>query len=297
VNVPGYVADFVNLVFVPAGLALIMFRMGLTLTLADFRRLATAPGMVLATLGGQLIAMPLLALAVIWAFRLPPPMAIGLFALAISPAGTTSNALTFLGRGNVALAVMVTALSSFITVFTIPVLLGWALPRFLGEGEAPQLSVSGTILQLVKITVIPIATGMVVRRVAPVAAARLAVWLRPVALIVLLGIIVFSLLANFELVVANLLQAGIAILVLNVAAMGVGLLIGRTIRATGRDAMTIAIEIGVHNATLATFLTLSVLHRLDLAIVPTIYGLIMVANAGLLIRWFNRQGSRSIAEP
>lgn len=296
-NVPGYVADFVNLVFVPAGLALIMFSMGLTLTLADFRRLATAPGMVLATLGGQLIAMPLLALAVIWAFRLPPPMAIGLFALAISPAGTTSNALTFLGRGNVALAVMVTALSSFITVFTIPVLLGWALPRFLGEGEAPQLSVSGTILQLVKITVIPIATGMVVRRVAPVAAARLAVWLRPVALIVLLGIIVFSLLANFELVVANLLQAGIAILVLNVAAMGVGLLIGRTIRATGRDAMTIAIEIGVHNATLATFLTLSVLHRLDLAIVPTIYGLIMVANAGLLIRWFNRQGSRSIAEP
>jgi BASS family bile acid:Na+ symporter len=274
-----------------------MFSMGLTLTLADFRRLATAPGMVLATLGGQLIAMPLLALAVIWAFRLPPPMAIGLFALAISPAGTTSNALTFLGRGNVALAVMVTALSSFITVFTIPVLLGWALPRFLGEGEAPQLSVSGTILQLVKITVIPIATGMVVRRVAPVAAARLAVWLRPVALIVLLGIIVFSLLANFELVVANLLQAGIAILVLNVAAMGVGLLIGRTIRATGRDAMTIAIEIGVHNATLATFLTLSVLHRLDLAIVPTIYGLIMVANAGLLIRWFNRQGSRSIAEP
>jgi BASS family bile acid:Na+ symporter len=297
VNVPGYVADFVNLVFVPAGLALIIFSMGLTLTLADFRRLATAPGMVLATLGGQLIAMPLLALAVIWAFRLPPPMAIGLFALAISPAGTTSNALTFLGRGNVALAVMVTALSSFITVFTIPVLLGWALPRFLGEGEAPQLSVSGTILQLVKITVIPIATGMVVRRVAPVAAARLAVWLRPVALIVLLGIIVFSLLANFELVVANLLQAGIAILVLNVAAMGVGLLIGRTIRATGRDAMTIAIEIGVHNATLATFLTLSVLHRLDLAIVPTIYGLIMVANAGLLIRWFNRQGSRSIAEP
>jgi BASS family bile acid:Na+ symporter len=98
-------------------------------------------------------------------------------------------------------------------------------------------------------------------------------------------------LANFDLVLANLLQAGPATWVLNVAAMGTGLLIGRAIRATGRDAMTIAIEVGVHNATLATFLTLSVLHRLDLAIVPTIYGLMMVANAGLLIRWFNRQGS------
>jgi bile acid:Na+ symporter, BASS family len=77
--------------------------------------------------------------------------------------------------------------------------------------------------------------------------------------------------------------------VLNAAAMGVGLLIGRAIQADRRNAMTIAIEIGVHNATLATFLTLSLLKRLDLAIVPTIYGFVMVANAGLLIRWFNRK--------
>jgi bile acid:Na+ symporter, BASS family len=288
-SLPAGVADFVNLAFVPAGLALIMFSMGLTLTIADFRRVATAPVPVLATLGGQLLAMPLLALAVIALFRLPPPMAIGLFVLAISPAGTTSNALTFLGRGNVALAVMVTALSSLVTVFTIPLLLSWALPRFLGEGEAPPLSVSHTVLQLVKMTVVPIAVGMVVRRFVPAAAARLTVWLRPVSLIVLLGIIAFSLLVNYPLVIANLVHAGPATWVLNAAAMGVGLLIGRAIQADRRNAMTIAIEIGVHNATLATFLTLSLLKRLDLAIVPTIYGFVMVANAGLLIRWFNRK--------
>ncbi len=287
-SLPASVVDFVNLAFVPAGLALIMFSMGLTLALADFRRVATAPVPVLATLGGQLIAMPLLALAAIALFRLPPPMAVGLFVLAISPAGTTSNALTFLGRGNVALAVMVTALSSLITVFTIPLLLSWALPRFLSEADAPVLSVSRTILQLVKMTVVPIAFGMIVHRLAPAIAARLAVWLRPVSLIVLLGIIVFSLLVNYQLVMANLVRAGPATWVLNAAAMGVGLLIGRAIRVGQRDAMTIAIEIGVHNATLAIFLTLSVLHRLDLAIVPTIYGFVMVANAGLLIRWFNR---------
>lgn len=288
-NLPAGVADFVNLAFVPAGLALIMFSMGLTLTLADFRRLVTAPGPVLATLGGQLIAMPILALAVIALFQLPPAMAIGLFVLAIAPAGTTSNALTFLGRGNVALAVMVTALSSLVTVFTIPLLLSWALPRFLGEGEAPTLSVSNTVLQLVKMTVVPIAIGMVVNRLAPAAATRLSVWLRPVSLIVLLGIITFSLLVNYQLVIASLLHAGPAAWVLNAAAMGVGLLIGRAIRVGRRDAMTLAIEIGVQNATLATFLTLSVLGRLDLAIVPTIYGFVMVANAALLIRWFNRK--------
>src|SRR3546814_13942625 len=72
-----------------------------------------------------------------------------LFIIAICPAGTTSNALTFVGRGNVALAVVLTALSSLVTVFTIPVLLSWALPFFLeGGGRAvPDLSVPGTILR------------------------------------------------------------------------------------------------------------------------------------------------------
>ena len=78
--------------------------------------------------------MPLLALAIGRLFRLPPELALGMFIIAICPAGTTSNALTFVGRGNVALAVMLTALSSLVTVFTIPLLLSWALPWFLGGG-------------------------------------------------------------------------------------------------------------------------------------------------------------------
>src|SRR3546814_20706858 len=93
--------------------------------------------------------MPILGLAIGALFGLGPELALGLFIIAICPAGTTSNALTFVGRGNVALAVVLTALSSLVTVFTIPVLLSWALPFFLeGGGRAvPDLSVPGTILQ------------------------------------------------------------------------------------------------------------------------------------------------------
>ena len=140
---------FVNTVWVPVGLMLIMFSMGLTLTLGHFGLVLRNARTVAAGLAGQLLLMPLLALAIAALFRLPPELALGMFIIAICPAGTTSNALTFVGRGNVALAVVLTALSSLVTIVTIPLLLSWALPHFLTEGgDVPRLSVPGTMLQL-----------------------------------------------------------------------------------------------------------------------------------------------------
>ena len=161
---------------------------------------------VAAGLGGQLLLMPLLALAIGVLFRLSPELALGMFIVAICPAGTTSNALTFVGRGNVALAVVLTALSSLVTVFTIPLLLSWALPWFLagGGGTVPTLSVPTTMLQLATITLLPVVAGMIVRRFAPDLADRLARWLRPVAFIILVGVIVFAVAISAEMVLDNL---------------------------------------------------------------------------------------------
>jgi BASS family bile acid:Na+ symporter len=277
----------VNTVIVPAGLMLIMFSLGLTLAIRDFALLLGNARIVLAGLGGQLIVMPLLALAIGLLFRLPPELALGLFILAICPAGTTSNALTFVGRGNVALAVVLTALSSLITVFTIPVLLSWALPHFLSAGgNIPPLSVPKTMMQLMLITILPIAVGMTLRRYAPDVAARLARWLRPVALIVLIAVIAFSVLVSLEMVLRNLVRGGPAIWTLNVAATLSGVVIGKLIRANARDAMTLGIEVGVHNVTLALYLTLTVLGSLPLAVLQNIYGVVMLVNAGILIRCF-----------
>ena len=282
---PDFIA-FVNTRIIPAGLMLIMFSMGLTLTLGHFGLVLRRPRPVAAGLFGQLLLMPLLALAIGALFALPPELALGMFIIAICPAGTTSNALTFVGRGNVALAVMLTALSSLVTVFTIPLLLSWGLAHFLGGGEAPRLPVLGTMVQLLRVTLLPIAAGMLVRRFAPDFAARLARWLRPTSALVLIVVIAFSVIISLDMVMLNIVRGGPAIWTLNVAAMAAGLLIGRLIGAGPRDSMTLAIEVGVHNVTLAIFLTLTVLDNLPLAVLQNIYGVVMLLNAALLIRWY-----------
>jgi BASS family bile acid:Na+ symporter len=282
--------QLINTAVVPIGLMLIMFSLGLTLVLRDFALVARRPLLVGAGFATHLLVLPCLGFLAGFLLRLPPEMALGLFIVSLCPAGTTSNALTFVGRGNVALAVVLTALTSLVTVFTIPIVLSWAVPWFLaGRGTVPTLDVGTTILQLVRITVIPIVVGMVVRHFAPAFAARLAKWLRPTAFVILVVVIAFSVVVSFGLVVDNLVRATPAILLLNISAMGFGLLLGRLLGADARDSMTLAIETGVQNVTLAIFLTLTVLGSLPLAVTQNIYGVTMIVTASLLIRaWRGR---------
>ncbi|MDC8013681.1 bile acid:sodium symporter family protein [Tahibacter soli] len=289
---PNEIVALVNTAVVPIGLVAIMFSMGLSLTANDFREVARNPRAVFGGLAGQLVLLPPLAIAVAWLFRLPPEMATGLFILAICPGGITSNAITYAAKANVALAVVLTTASSLVTVFTIPLLLNWALTHYFVAGEIPPLSVPKTMLQLAQMTLMPVALGMAIRAWRPAAAARMTVWLRPASLVVLIAVIAFSVAVSAQLVLDNLLYAGPAAFVLNAASMGVGLVIARGLSLDRNDTLTVAIEVGIHNATMATFLSLSVLKDIALAITPTIYGVIMVINAGLLVRLFRALATR-----
>jgi len=284
--------QFINTTVVPLGLMLIMFSLGLTLALRDFGMVARRPLLVGAGFGTHLFVLPMLGLAIGALFRLPPEMALGLFIISICPAGTTSNALTFVGRGNVALAVVLTALTSLVTVFTIPLLLSWAVPWFLDRQaglDVPSLSVPNVMMQLARITLLPIVAGMLVRRFAPALAARLAGWLRPTSYVIVVIVIGLSVAVSWEMVLENLVGATPAILALNLSAMAFGLGLGRLLGAGARDSMTLAIETGVQNVTLAIFLTMTVLGSLPLAVTQNIYGVIMILNASLLIRWWRRR--------
>lgn len=284
---------FVNTGVVPIGLMAIMFSMGLSLSLKDFEHVARNPKAVAGGIVGQMVFMPLTALSVILLFQLPPQMAMGLFILSICPAGVTSNAVTYAAKANVALAVVLTALSSIVTVFTIPYLAQWGLGFFYVDGEAPMLSPLRTMRQLAEITLVPMAIGMVLRKLNPAIADRVSVWLRPASMVVLIAVIAFAVFVSLELVIENLVRAGPAAYVLNIATMGVGLAIGALLGLAHADRLTLAIEIGIQNATLATFLSLTILGDIGLAITPTIYGVIMLLNAMLLVQWFRRRAARA----
>jgi bile acid:Na+ symporter, BASS family len=283
--------NFFNTSLVPLGLMLIMFSLGLTLALRDFGLVLRSSKLVGAGFFTHLVLLPLLGLGLALLFQLPPPLALGLFIISLCPAGTTSNGLTFVGGGNVALAVILTALTSLVTVFSIPLLLNWAVPWFLGHGggDLPPDFIQRTILQLVRITVLPMGAGMLVRHFAPNAAANMARWLRPTAFVILIAVILMAVLGSWQQVMQNLLVATPAILTLNLCAMGLGLLIGRLLGADARDSMTLSIETGVQNVTLALVITLSVLGDLSVAVTQNIYGVLMIFNASLLIRWWRRR--------
>ncbi|MEX1148024.1 MAG: bile acid:sodium symporter family protein [Sphingomonadales bacterium] len=275
---------FVNMVIVPGGLMAIMFSLGLSLTVADFRRLIEAPRPVTAGLLGQLLVLPMLGTALAVLFRLPPEMAVGLIILSVCPGGVTSNAVAFAARANVALSVSLTAISSLVTVMTTPLLIGLALGFYYDGVNAPSLSIPDTIAQLFRMTALPVALGMTIRWLLPKLATALVPLLRPVSMLVLAFVIGFSVYVSAELVWANIVTAGPAAWVLNVCAMAAGLVIARAFALDGRDTMTIGIEVGVQNATMAMFLSLTVLGSLELAITPILYGVIMIVNAAILVR-------------
>lgn len=284
----------VNQMVIPSGLALIMFSLGLTLRLADFGFVARARRLVAAGIGAHMLLLPLLGLFVCWMFGLEKEYALAVFIISICPTGTTSNALTFIGGGNVALAVVLTVISCFITVFTIPLLLSWGIPFFMeGSGNLPQISMLDTIGKLIRLTLLPISAGMIVRGRFPAFSASLARKLKPTSFLILAGMIAFSIAISFDMVVRNALAVGPAMFTLNILALACGLLIGRGLNVGMRDRMTLAIEVGVQNATLALFITATVLGSLELSVSQNIYGVLMLVNAGILIRicrtWIARE--------
>lgn len=286
---------FVNTTLVPVGLMVIMFSLGLSLGINDFKRLGAKPKACLAGLSGQLIILPLLAFSLVVLFNLPAEMAVGLMILAACPGGVTSNALVFALRGDVALSVTLTAIASLITIFTTPFIISFSLAFFFDQGAAPVMSVGKTVEKLFQLTVLPISIGMIVRVLAQPVADKLIVYLRPTSMIVLISVIGFSVYASLDLVLDNLIHAGPVAYLLNVLSMLSGWVLAKYIGLERKQIMTVSIEVGVQNATMATFLTLSILNSWNLAIAPTIYGCIMLFNAALLGRIFNR--SRRATKP
>ena len=146
--------DNISTIILAASLFIIMLGMGLSLVIADFKRILIYPKAILVGLTNQLIILPLIGFAIASLFPLRPEIAIGIMILAACPGGATSNLISHLAKGDIALSVTLTAFSSLITIITIPFIVNFSLLYFLSEDQAIQLNVIETIIQILVIIIV-----------------------------------------------------------------------------------------------------------------------------------------------
>ena len=268
-------ATFLSKVVLPASLALIMLGMGLSLTLDDFRRVVKFPKAIAVGVFLQMIVLPLIGLAVVTLMGMNDALAVGLMVLALSPGGVTSNMISFLARGDVALSVSLTAVVSLVTPFTIPLILAPVMDSLMGASQAIELPIVDTIVALMALTVVPVSIGMVIRRFAPKAAVRSEKAVKVLSLLILFVIIAGIMKQNWEKLPDFFAQTGVATLTLNVIAMAVGFFGARAMRLAREQCVTIGVEVGIQNGTTALVITGTLLANPVMSIAPAIYSLIM----------------------
>ncbi len=275
----------------PIALFLIMGSLGLSLTPADFRRIATRPRGVSIGLANLFVLSPLLAFLVAELYGLEPLLAVGLVLLGSTPGGTTANLMTHLARGDTALSVSMTALSSIAAVVTVPLYLGLAVDHF-DAGIADDISVIGVALQVLLITVVPLSIGMAVRARRPEWAQANEDRAKVVGFAAFVAVILAATITEFETLQENFTELALATLTLNVLAMACSFTIARAARLDLPQCTAVALELGVHNGTVAIAVATTI--NDDLAVPAIVYGVFMYVTAGLFAKALH---ARNAAQP
>lgn len=264
-------------ILIPGALAFIMFGLGLELTVADFARFAQMPKPVLVGLLGHTLILPSVALAMIVLFDVPTAFALGLMVVAACPGGAVSNLWTYLARGDVALAVTLTALSAAVAVVWVPVLLNLTLQYFAAESVSIRLPLGDTMMHIAVLTVIPVSAGMALHRYLGGVTARLQRAVKALSVLFLVLAVVGILVRGRHELPTMLATAGLPVLAYNVVVMAAGLMLARLFRLTARQAITIPMEVGIQNVIMAATLATSpqFLGRPEAGLVPSVYGFTM----------------------
>ncbi|WP_350603609.1 bile acid:sodium symporter family protein [Pseudoalteromonas sp. SMN1298-MNA-CIBAN-0114] len=285
-------ASILTEVILPLALALIMFGMGLGLTTNDFTRLFKSPLAIVIGLIGQLVAMPLLALGLFYLLNLPTPIAIGLMILAACPGGTMSNVVSQLAKANLALSVSLTAASTAISIITTPFIIGFAMSQFAPADDA-TFSILTTSLGLFFITLVPVAIGIWLRHFKSDFAIKAEPFFRRFSLFFMLMMIAALVIKERDLLVSSFNDVFWACIALNIGSMVVGWLIAKCSKLNLTDSLTLSIEVGIQNASLAILIAISFLNKPEYAVTGGVYGLAMFIGPLLLIGGLKLKNKRT----
>ena len=261
--------------FLPVTLAIITLGMGLSLTDKDFRNIFVHPRAVITGLASQMILLPVIAFVIASLIGLDPVFKVGLMVIAACPGGATSNLITYLLKGNLALSISLTAINSLIALLTIPLIVSLSLEYFIHREAEIHLDVVDTIIKLILITIVPAYAGTRVRKMMPRFADSLERPLRiilPVLLFLIYAGVIFIDQGTSSATVRDFIQIFPYALLLNMASMSTGLLVGRALRLKSINQFTVTIEVGLQNSALAIFVASTQLDNPSMALVPVVYG-------------------------
>ena len=278
----------------PLALAIIMFGLGLDLTVGDFKRVGRAPKAVAVALACQILLLPAICFGLVVLFDLPALLGIGMLLLAASPGGTTANLFSHLFRGDVALNITLTAINTVIAVVTLPLITGLAIAWYDRQDD-----VSMPLVEIVKVfalILLPVGIGMVVNARAPGFARRMDKPVRIGSAVILAVLVLGILLDQRDNVGDYLADVGVIAALFCAISLVVGYYVPKAVGVTGPQAIASSMEVGVHNATLAIFVAVEVLDEVEISVPAAVYSLVMFLFAALWGMWVSRQvGAREDA--
>ena len=276
----------------PAGLAFIMFALGLKLSVADFRRVFTYPVAVGLGLIAQTVLLPLTAFGLTLLFDLAPQTAVGLMILAACPGGVTAAMITELSRGDTCLSITLTACTSLLSFITVPIIVGFSLEHFLGHAAGFDFPVGQAIGSLFLITIVPVAAGLFLNEAGWLTSSVTKI-IGKLATTVFLMIVFLTFFTEWPSITAHISTIGPVILLLNVLTMSTGALLGIAGRLPGAGRIALAVECGIQNSALGITVAVSLVSISQLAVPSVIYAFLMNITALALVVFRQLQASRA----
>ena len=272
----------------PIALALIMLGLGLGLSIKDFTRILKVPKDFFIGLFSQLIILPIVAFLIVITFDFPLPIAVGLMIIAAAPGGVTSNILTKFANGDIALSISLTAVTSLISIFSVPLIVITSA-NFLGSTISTEISITNVALKMALVVTVPVILGMIIRIFAENFISskinivnKLTGWL-------FVFVFVAIWIEEKDNIFRYIAEAGFAVLLLNVVMMTLAFFIAKKFVSGISQQKSITLECGLQNGTLAVFVATLIFDDVSYVIPTGAYALIMYLTAFVFIYFFRKQ--------
>lgn len=260
--------------FLRIAIAIIMFSLGLGLKVTDFTRIFTQPRDVLIGLMSQILILPLVAFILIYLYpNLPPELAVGFMIIAAVPGGATSNMFTSLAKGDVALSISLTAITSLICIITIPLISIYSYNYFIGSDI--DINTTRKSLELFSIVTIPTILGMLINNYLNNFAVTIEGKAKIISMVLLALVIIGAIIKYQSDVIEYFKKAGLITLILNISMMIIAFYIGKFFASSIKQTKTFIFELGLQNGTIAIFVADTFFGEVAFIIPAVTYSLIM----------------------